>query len=75
MTADEQQRLLQQFYDDLDDDTFLCNLFEAENNPKSDSDKSPVESNGPIESEIDMELDENVSVYDIRGRFMISRAP
>ena len=79
VSADQQQRILQQFYDDLDNDSFLGHSFEGENDANyfsdDDSDESPVENdgNGPgesdrpieIENEIDMGLDENAPVDDI----------
>ena len=76
VSADQQQRILQQFYDDLDNDSFLGHSFEGENDANSfsddDSDESPVENDSPgesdgpikIENEIDMGLDENAPVDD-----------
>ena len=77
VSADQQQRILQQFYDDLDNDSFLGHSFEGENDANScsddDSDESPVENDGPsesdgpikIENKIDMGLNENAPVDDI----------
>ena len=77
VSADQQQRILQQFYDDLNNDSFLGHSFEGENDANSFSDDDsdevlfendgPGESDGPIEieNEIDMGLDENAPVDDI----------
>lgn len=63
LTATEQERLLQQFYDELDDDTFLGHSLEGEDDIPPDDDSSESDSSG--ECEIDMGLDEDVPVDDI----------
>ena len=44
VSADQQQRILQQFYDDLDNDSFLGHSFEGENDANSFSDDDSDES-------------------------------